>query len=622
LPNVDVPSPVGRGILSQPQGALHMYLQEVFVENIGALQRLSFRLPFKPDGSPKPLVLVGPNGSGKTTLLSIVADALFEGAAQHYSDVVSSAPGLSRHWFRVVGPGVTTAGAPGSCAMLRFEHQGASLYFKEKSGALPVAELKERAPQSLREAIDWSDNGEPLKAFPVSAAQAKEVFEECANAFFPANRSEVPNWLNTNSLIADPFDLRPNFKGNLRRPIYIERAFDQIHQWLLGLLLDSRTDFSIEVVDQNGKLAPKGVVVGDWQRAMQPKNLWGEVNSILRTVLDDQNVRLGWGQRNNKALVIVRGNVSTPLNSLSAGQSGLFNLFGTLLRYGDMAGAPAAGGVKGICLIDELDAHMHVDLQHRALPLLIKMFPGIQFIISSHSPLFVLGLEKELGADNVAIVDMPAATPIQAEAFSEFERALAILRGTIAFNESLAGVAVDSGKTLVLLEGETDPIYLIAAAELLGRNALLDTVEFQWVGAKQEVGGQAFNTGKSALNAAFNLYRAKPQLLNRTVLLLFDNDAHKASQDFGNLHVRSMPTNAANTVIEEGIENALPPDVAEEAMYDTTHKKTPGGGSTTIRTLNKMRLCKRLCEDKRDPAHFARFAAILDLVQAVVELKP
>lgn len=599
-----------------------MYLQEAFVENIGPLQHLSYRLPFNSDGSPKPLVLVGPNGSGKTTLLSIVADALFEGAAGHYSDVMSNASGLSRHWFRVVGPVVTTAGAPGSCVLLRFEHQGASLYFKEKSGVLPVAELKERAPQSLKGVIDWPDNGEPLKTFAMSAAQAKEVFEESANAFFPANRSEVPNWLNTSSLVADPFDLRPNFQGNLRRPIYIERAIDQLHQWLLGLLLDARTDFSIEFVDQNGQLAPKVVVVGDWQRAMQPKDLWGQVNSILRTVLDDQNVRLGWGQRNNKTLMIVRGNALTTLNSLSAGQSGLFNLFGTLLRYGDLAGAPAAAGVKGICLIDELDAHMHVDLQHRALPRLIKMFPSVQFIISSHSPLFVLGMEKELGADNVAIVDMPTATPIAAEAFSEFERALDILRGTVAFSESLAGVVADPGKTLVLLEGETDPIYLVAAAELLGRNALLDTVEFQWVGAKQEVGGQAFNTGKSALNAAFNLYRAKPHLLNRPVLLLFDNDAHKAPQDFGNLHVRSMPTNAANSVIEEGVENALPPDAAEEAMYDTTHKKTPGGGSTTIRTLNKMRMCKRLCEDKRDPAHFARFAEILDLVQAVVELKP
>ena len=42
--------------------------------------------------------------------------------------------------------------------------------------------------------------------------------------------------------------------------------------------------------------------------------------------------------------------------------------------------------VEGIVLIDELETHLHIDLQKKILPFLTGFFPGIQFIISTHSP--------------------------------------------------------------------------------------------------------------------------------------------------------------------------------------------------------------------------------------------
>ena len=47
-----------------------MYLKSVYIENNGPLRNLILDLPFREDGIPKPLILVGWNGAGKTNFLS------------------------------------------------------------------------------------------------------------------------------------------------------------------------------------------------------------------------------------------------------------------------------------------------------------------------------------------------------------------------------------------------------------------------------------------------------------------------------------------------------------------------------------------------------------------------
>ncbi len=291
------------------------------------------------------------------------------------------------------------------------------------------------------------------------------------------------------------------------------------------------------------------------------------------------------------------------------------------MRYGDgtiSGSTPSPDQLTGICVVDEIDAHMHIDLQYRALPQLIKLFPKMQFIVSSHSPLFVLGMEKSFGADGIAIIDMPSGNVINAEAYAEFGRALEALQDTQAFSKAMLDIASQPGKLLVLVEGETDPIYLSNAMDLLDRSTLKDLVEFEWIGAKDPKSGQGFHTGKDALNATANVFRAKPDLIKRSVLLLYDNDVNKTADDFGQLHIRSMPTNPNNSVIESGIENLLAESAITSDMFDEKTSKKKNGNTTVTKTLNKMRLCKHVCNVKRNASDFAEFGPVLDMIAALV----
>jgi hypothetical protein len=47
--------------------------------------------------------------------------------------------------------------------------------------------------------------------------------------------------------------------------------------------------------------------------------------------------------------------------------------------------------LEGIVLIDELDQHLHPTWQRRVVPMLRTMFPRMQFVITTHSPLVLTG---------------------------------------------------------------------------------------------------------------------------------------------------------------------------------------------------------------------------------------
>lgn len=63
--------------------------------------------------------------------------------------------------------------------------------------------------------------------------------------------------------------------------------------------------------------------------------------------------------------------------------------------------------MDGIVLIDEIETHLHIELQRTILRFLTTLFPNIQFIITTHSP-FVLN-----SLDNVAIYDLEHFTLVE-----------------------------------------------------------------------------------------------------------------------------------------------------------------------------------------------------------------
>ena len=63
--------------------------------------------------------------------------------------------------------------------------------------------------------------------------------------------------------------------------------------------------------------------------------------------------------------------------------------------------------LPGIVLIDEIETHLHLELQKSILPFLTEFFPNIQFVMTTHSP-FILS-----SISNAAIYDLENQTLVE-----------------------------------------------------------------------------------------------------------------------------------------------------------------------------------------------------------------
>lgn len=599
-----------------------MYLKEIFVKDSGPVRALTLALQFDAEGRPIPLVLVGGNGSGKTSILSAIADALFQAAAIHYKNALRGQIGLEKPWFRLVGGSTIAVNASGSVVLMRFQEGEEDFFFREKGGTVEASAISSDIPVTFKPVLQWPTEG-ALKDFNFTDEQSREIFDKGVYIYFPSSRSEFPHWMNTEAQEPE-FDFQTKIQGRLNKPIFVERGVEPLQSWILDLLLESRfeVELDLQVASEPGK-APISWNMVSLLRSAPAIVQVGFLNQILAEILQNRNARFISPGRHAVSKIAVgdAGNIMIPsIRGLSAGQSTLLSVFGTILRYADLSNQIGGAGIEGICIIDEIDAHMHVSLQYEVIPRLVKMFPKIQFVISTHSPLCALGLQRELTPEGVCIVDMPSGIRIDAEQFSEFEQALTALKDTKAFRQALQDIAAQPGKKLVLLEGETDPTYLRKAVELLGFDNMLAEFEFEWVGAKDPKSGQGYHTGKDALNQTLKVFKANPDLIRRNIVLLYDNDTGISSEDIGRLHVRIMPCNPLNTRVEAGIENLLSQRLISDEMYEVKDHRKKNGSFTRSHTLQKMRLCEKACR-VGTADDFEGFRGVLEMIQ-LIECEP
>jgi hypothetical protein len=98
---------------------------------------------------------------------------------------------------------------------------------------------------------------------------------------------------------------------------------------------------------------------------------------------DDDNVFLSVGGEHRE------------LGELSSGYVALLKMVQAIMEgYAAFTNEVQLRNVRGIVLIDEIDAHLHVEWQARIIPCLKKLLPNTTFYIATHSPLVLVQLLK------------------------------------------------------------------------------------------------------------------------------------------------------------------------------------------------------------------------------------
>ena len=262
--------------------------------------------------------------------------------------------------------------------------------------------------------------------------------------------------------------------------------------------------------------------------------------------------------------------------------------------------------------------HLHAVHQHEILPNLIQMFPKVQFIVTTHSPLFVLGMNNAFGEDGFALYRLPDGQQISPEEFSEFGSAYETFRSSSAFSDDLRRAVKNAQSPILYMEGKTDILYLQTAARLLGREAVMDRVDLQ-----DGEGGRL----KKVWDAVSTL---SEEVLPSKIMVLHDCDFTGQAQTKGNRLKRKLPRQVGNP-IEKGIENLFSKSTLEKAenykpefidiAYVSKRSRGKQGQTLEIWTINddeKMNLCNWLCENGTDE-DFRHFKVVFDLLDELLD---
>ena len=604
-----------------------MYLRKVTLENVGPIDYLYLIPEFTEEGNPKPIIIVGENGSGKSIFLSYVINGLLV-AQQAIYDNTEVEQGKV---YKLRSADYICSGKNHSFGKVEFSDElnffewqlrTTRKNFEDSLNFTPIHKEWNQIPED--EINFYFDN------FHTLPKKVEENFNKNVVLYFPPNRFEEPAWLNIHNLNAKAeFTDRVGIKGITDRKIITISPLRTNKNWLMDILFD-RSIYETQIIPSrlpvvtdsgNTTIVPLNIYGGYQGKS---ENLYKAVLLILRKIVrKGEDLRFGIGERRTRKISLMKGNEQVVPNifQMSSGETALLNLFLSILRDFDSTGQPfnSLEDVTGIVIVDEIDLHLHTIHQRNVLPELIKLFPKIQFIVTTHSPLFILGLETILGKDNFSLIQLPDGNFISPEQFSEFEAAYSSFKESQKYDSEIREAIEKSRKPILFVEGDYDVKYLQKASELLGKQGILDELEIK------DGGGYG---GLDNVKKHFSTKLA--EITPQKILLLYDCDIPKPDTIKGNVETKVMPKQE-DTPIDKGIENLFSKDTIERAknakadFIDITeeHTKTERGEQIIIpekwevNKSEKKNLCDWVCENG-NAKDFNRFSNVFDVIKEVL----
>lgn len=448
-----------------------MQIKRIFSQNIGPIEKANIEFFKNEDNTPKPVILVGENGSGKSTIISNIVDSLYEIAGKAYNNVLKGENNVGHQYYKAILSSEINVNHEFMISYIEFcESVGEDIICEYifKNGNLTYNDFNNETGFELKNRTVFDINS--VKDINISKEKVEEIFKKNIFCYFGPDRYEKPCWLGEKYYVdKEESDIHLSIKniysGILNNPISVKNVTDETLKWLLDVIVDSRVD--IDFID--GVLNYTHVNIYDTLKlGVARKNIEKVMGEILgKKIYFGLNFRSRNSSRfnildseNNKVIV-------PTLDALSTGQSALFNMFATIIRYADSNNINKSiinNEIEGIVVIDEIELHLHPKLQREVLPKLLKLFPKVQFIITTHSPLFLLGMDEQYGRNGYCIYQMPDAEIISSEGFTEFQNAYKYMAHTETFEREIKNeIKNRRDKTLIVTEGATDWRHLKSA---------------------------------------------------------------------------------------------------------------------------------------------------------------
>ena len=303
------------------------YIHKIHINKIRHLQNID--IPIENDTYPH-LILTGKNGSGKTSVLEAVANHLQNIANDPYKDFLSVEQRI-KYYQDQLNNGNNSV------------DNERSLENNKKQYAFYFGEVK----------IDF---------YNIDDFISKYQKGNFIIAFYQANRKVIIN---------EPLNpTKPAIKEVWSTKEMATKEF-------LNFLSDLKIQ---EALARNEKLDHEADLINTW---------FVDFGKLLKKVFQDEALQLLFNYKDYSFQILTQGK-TFKFTEMSDGFAAVLEIIiDLILKMQRKDTLTRAYQQEGIVLIDEVETHLHLELQRLVLPLLTQLFPNIQFIVTTHSP-FVL----------------------------------------------------------------------------------------------------------------------------------------------------------------------------------------------------------------------------------------
>ncbi|MEM7794518.1 MAG: AAA family ATPase [Cyanobacteria bacterium P01_C01_bin.118] len=511
-----------------------MFLKNIKIENVAAIKNIDRELPFSND-LPLPIIFVGENGSGKSTVVSIIANAVMSFKSQVFKNCEVN----DGYVYRLRSPGLITHGKSYSHTKVDFDKG----FWCEEWILSTSRENFEKADVPKPTDDSWrnilANEYSEIRSHPQRKISLppditlKAELNQKVNLYFPSERYELPYWVNENQVREGVRFHNPQTSTSEETPrtFFTRAILVETLEWLRSLCLDSkmidRKVVNLPVQTSDGNTLP---IPYDMPVVGSSTQLINAVCQVLASILQVSSAQLAFGPR-KQPTVSVRFTSSNEerlvnLQSLSAGQISLFCLFCSILRDADLTsqGFTSMEDISGCVLVDEIDKHLHIELQTKALPQLIKKFPSIQFVMTANAPFFMMGMETYFDSNSFQVIELPNDEVINTEAYAEFSKGFEAFERTARFNKEVLQRVQLSVKPVVIFEGKTDITHVKTAWRKL-------YAEREMPFHLEHAGGPGQDRGGAQMLKL--MLEASCMVCDRRVLGVFDHDTEGKNQFCG-----------------------------------------------------------------------------------------
>lgn len=313
----------------------NLFITDLKIEKVRNLKKIEIKLD---NNKRKHLIFTGKNGSGKTSVLEAIAS---------YIDNIKTISEYQNY--------------------LKIDLDNLQ-FFRKNNDKINEEETEKRVVDFRKQLSNLSKGIDLI--FNISNKKIAEEIKsgELIIAYYKAERifeADIPRQI-------EKVELKDNY-----------RMEDAPRKEFIKYLLDLK---ATQAFSRTGNKQEKAEKIENW---------FNNFEKLLQEIFDSKDLNLVFDEETFQFRLEEGGKEPFDFNTLSSGYAAVLDIIvDIIIRMEKKTGKNFKFDMQGVVLIDEIETHLHLELQKRILKILLTIFPKIQFIVTTHSPFILSSLEN------------------------------------------------------------------------------------------------------------------------------------------------------------------------------------------------------------------------------------